>query len=130
MKSGIDISTWDSPINWELAKSKVDFAFIKAFEYMKDNRFDEHWNSSKGSVARGAYYFWRQSTDAIDKARTQQFLEVIGGSNYNGELPVVIDLEDARANRVTVFKQIDRLSETIKNVTGRYPILYTNLSYW
>lgn len=130
MRFGIDISTWDSPIDWDLAKTKLDFVFIKAFEYQKDNRFDNHWNGSKGKVPRGAYYFWRQSSDIIDKARTEQFLDVIGRENYDGELPVVIDLEDSRANRTLVFNQMDRLSERIKQVTKRYPIIYTGMSYW
>lgn len=127
---GIDISHWDGQINWDLAKSKLNFVFIKAFEYQEDSSFKAHWNGSRGKVNRGAYYFWRQSSDQVDKARTEEFLKVIGGSNYDGELPVVIDLEDNKANRSLVFKQMDRLSERIKQVTGRYPIIYTGISYW
>ena len=130
MNFGIDISGWDSPIDWVKYKTKGRFMFAKAFEYQQDRMFSDHWTNSKGNVDRGAYYFWRQSPDVEDKARTEKFLDVIGRENYDGELPVVIDLEDNKANRATVFKQMDRLSERIKQVTGRYPIIYTGLSYW
>jgi hypothetical protein len=127
---GIDVSFWDGLIDWTLAKQKVNFAFIKAFEYQEDSVFKLQWERSLGNVARGAYYFWRQSDDKTDKARTEAFLKTIGYDKYNGELPPVIDFEDATANRQTALKQMDRLSERIKQVIGKYPIIYCGLSYW
>jgi hypothetical protein len=131
LRFGIDISKYDGvKIDWDLAKTKLDFVFIKAYEYTQDSAFATNWNNSKGKVPRGAYYFWRQSTELINKTRTDAFLKAIGGKDYNGELPPVIDLEDTLANRALVFGQIDELSERIKNTIGRYPIIYTGLDYW
>lgn len=127
-KFGIDTSSYDGVIDWDLAKTKLDFVFIKAFEYQADSRFKDSWDSSKGKVPRGAYYFWRQFQDS--PARTEKFLDTISRESYDGELPVVIDLEDNNAIRTKVFSQIDTLSERIKQVTKRYPIIYTGLSYW
>lgn len=129
-KFGIDVSFWDGIVNWEKAKVRVDFAFIKAFEYVKDSKFDAQWNAAAGHVARGAYYFWRQGTELAMRQRTEEFLKVIGGNKYDGELPVVIDLEDSKAIQSQVFGQIDTLSERIKQTTGRYPIIYTGMNYW
>jgi hypothetical protein len=128
MKKGLDTSLWDGVINWKLASTKFDFVFMKCFEYTKDPQFEINWNNSRGLLARGAYYFWRQSSDAVDTQRTNDLLKVL--ANYDGELPVVIDLEDNKAVPSLVFGQIDRLSERIKQATGRYPIIYTGLNYW
>jgi GH25 family lysozyme M1 (1,4-beta-N-acetylmuramidase) len=132
MKFGIDVSSYDhryNGIDWSLASKKVDFAFIKCFEYFEDPYFKIQFDNSRGYLPRAPYYFWRQSTTKTEtNKKTDMFLKVIDG--IDNELPVVLDIEDRKASLGSALGDIDILSEIIKRETGRYPIIYVGLSYW
>ena len=87
---------------------KISTVIIKATEgtRMKDKKFDEFWGKALDSpVRRGAYHFFRTSTDPSEQA--DNYIGTVGKLRHS-DFPPVLDLE-----------VIDILSDEIKN---NYPI--------
>lgn len=89
---GIDVSFWQSAIDWNKVQvGGTNFAFIRAGQNLSaDTRFAENWQASLGKVFRGAYWFydWRY---ASPESQGKKFAEVV---NSKGELPMVMDFEN------------------------------------
>lgn len=125
-RNGMDVSAWQGVINWDIARTKIAFAFIKAVEgTYPDRQFERNWSEAyRVGVHRGAYLFYRDQIDAGQQART--LIEALAG-DY-GELPLVVDLEDEDSPAPWTADQVADLRWTldvIEKFSGRRPVIYT-----
>ena len=128
--TGIDVSGWQGVIDWDKARTKVVFAFIKATEGVwVDRQFTRNWHEGyRVGVRRGAYLFYRANVDPGQQARTM--LDALAG-DY-GELPIIVDLEDEEHASPWNTSQIAGLRwclDLLEKFSGKTPIIYTR-KYW
>ncbi len=133
---GIDVSRYQSNIDWNAVKSmqdkqaKIGFAFIKATEGVNgvDDKFRQNWlRAKKTSLPRGAYHFFISSKSG--KAQAENFIETV--SLKKGDLPPVLDIESANGASVTDIQQ--RAKDWLVMIEGYYkikPIIYTNVDFY
>lgn len=146
----IDISHHNSTIVWDslavcidargrtsrdVMKAKrvynVSSVIIKASEgvSLKDKDFATNWsNALSHGVRRGAYHFFRTSTDPAAQARN--FIETVGPLSP-GDLPPVLDLETI--HKGCTSKQLCEKAmvwlRTVESHYGVKPIIYTGDSF-
>ena len=146
----IDISHHNSTITWDslavcidargrtsrdVLKAKrvfpVSSVIIKASEgiSLKDKDFADNWsNALNHGIRRGAYHFFRTSTDPAAQARN--FIEAVGPLS-KGDLPPVLDLETI--HKGCSAKQLcERALIWLKAVEKHYgvkPVVYTGDSF-
>lgn len=125
---GIDISKHQGVgHNYALMQASTEYVLIKATEGWSytDNAFVRNWQGVSGHN-RGAYaYVWldldplRQANHLIDTVTR-------AGANWHFDR-LVLDLEKSGhgLNKAEVSRRVLVMMERIKDVTGRYPILYS-----
>ena len=91
---GVDLSTWQSGIDWATASQYIDFAILRAsFATTTDNQFYSHANGcTKYGVPFGVYVYSYAETVDEAIAEANYVLEVIKG--YDLALPIYFDFED------------------------------------
>jgi len=125
---GIDVSYWDSGIDWPKVRATGQrFMFTKATEgdFYADPTFDDNWlGAKKAGVLRGAYHFFRANVDPIKQAK--KFIDYVRTMNDDGELPPVLDLEthDGQAKNKIISRAKTWLDE-VENAFGKKPIIYS-----
>lgn len=98
-KKGIDVSTWQSNIDFEKAKADgYDFVIIRAgygrVVTQKDNRFEQHYKAAKAAgMAVGAYHYSYAKSAAEAKIEASVCLEWLKGKTF--ELPIYFDMEES-----------------------------------
>ena len=123
---GIDVSHHQGVIDWPaVAGTGIRFAFIRAS--YGDNIRDLHWgNNWQGAKAvglrRGAYHYLTPWDDAGEQ--TDLFLSQLGADF--GELPPVLDVEEANLTAAMLFIWLDR----VYAVTRTLPLIYTSAGAW
>ena len=119
---------------------QASFVFIKATEgggYTNPAFASDFAAAGQNGLARGAYHFARPSggtqaeisVNAV--AEASQFGHAVGTLAGPGNLPPVLDLEDAgtlNSDQLSLWTHI-WLDQATK-LTGRTPILYTNPGFW
>ncbi len=133
---GIDVSRYQSNIQWKLVKDmKVDdiqlhFAFIKATEGVgnQDKFFNRNWSRAKDAgVVRGAYHFFLPSKSG--KQQAENFIRTV--EILPGDLPPVLDVEVTnRQSSKIIRERVKEWLETVENYYGITPILYTNIDFY
>jgi len=133
---GIDVSRYQSSVNWGMVKEmksrevKLGFAFIKATEgrNLSDKQFTRNWRKSRQSgVVRGAYHFFRARTDAAAQAR----LFIKNVTLLPGDLPPVLDVESL--DNMTAAEMQDGVALWLHLVEQHYkvkPIIYSNAVFY
>lgn len=128
---GIDISHHQKQIDWEeVAKSKVQFAFVKASEgeNFQDSLFCTNWQSLKEvGIRRGAYHFFRPKKSGLFQA--QNFITDV--KLEAGDMPPVLDVEVLDGVSSTVL--VNRMKSWLNIIESHYrikPIIYTNLKFY
>jgi len=139
---GFDISYYQgSQTNWAGAVSAgYKFVFIKSTEgtdYV-NSYFNTQWvNAGKYGLLRGTYHFARPALSS--GAAQAQYFYANGASmsaTTPGTLPPVVDLEstpDGECSGLSKAGMVSWLSSfmsTLKSLTGRTPIIYTNWNWW
>jgi len=128
--TGIDISKWNGAWNAEKAKSAgASFVFIKASQaaYM-DPRFLANWKIAKDAkLLQGAYHYMDYTRPVRESAN---FYATIL-SNYPGDLPPVVDYEQARNdnNAAAARAYLREFLEVLRS-RGHKPIIYTSSGFW
>ncbi|KAK8069300.1 hypothetical protein PG994_005916 [Apiospora phragmitis] len=135
---GFDISHYQPNVNFQSAYSSgARFVIIKATEgtnYL-DPKFSEHWTgATNASLIRGAYHFARPSSGS-GAAQATFFLARGGWTKDGRTLPGMLDLEPGTSqcyglSASAMVAWIRDFSDTYHGKTGRYPMLYTNPSWW
>lgn len=134
---GIDVSRYQTDINWELVRNQgkingypVSFAFVKATEGgdLVDPKFAYNFQqAAKYGIRRGAYHYFQPQTSA--KAQAEFFIKHV--ELREGDLPPVLDVEKKPADMTAeAFKWgiLEWLSLVEKHY-GVKPILYTYYSF-
>lgn len=110
---------------------RLSSVIIKATEgvNMKDKKFDEFWGKAADSpVRRGAYHFFRTSTDPSKQA--DNYIKTVGKLRHS-DFPPVLDLEVMHKG-CTRKELNDKALIWLKKVEkhyGRKPVVYTPDSY-
>ena len=126
---GADISVYQPEIDWEIAKNKFEFLFIRALYGLSvDSKFETHWKGSKQvGKKRGAYLYYKNNLDPI--AQAQKLYDTCLAAGDLGELPPVIDVE-GYDNLVLTASRIKLCCEKIGELFGVKPIIYTGFYIW
>lgn len=133
---GIDVSRWQSKVDWkrvkrmQVGKVRVSFAFIKATEgtWMRDPQFERNWRGAKeAGILRGAYHFFLPNVSVKDQML--QFSRAV--KLKSGDLPPVLDVEETRGMSKGQIQQYTKefLDLLEKNYKIK-PILYTNKDFY
>lgn len=134
---GIDISRWNTGINWPVAQaSGVSFAFIKATEGGDhlDPEFRQHWAAARrAGVPRGAYHFWYHCRSGAEQA--DWFIQNV--PRETGALPPVLDLEWPRSRNCPTRPSADHILrearvflDRLEAHYGRRPLVYTTPDFY
>ncbi len=133
---GIDVSHYQSAIDWKDVKSmqdqniKIGFAFIKATEGLNniDNAFRRNWIKTKeAGMPRGAYHFFVPSKSG--KAQAESFIDNV--VLEKGDLPPVLDIERTYGASMEQIQQ--RAKDWLVMIEKQYkvkPIIYTNVDFY
>jgi lysozyme len=125
---GIDVSYWDSGIDWPKVRATGQrFMFAKATEgdFYADPTFAANWSGAKSAgLLRGAYHFFRSNIDP--KKQAGKFIDYVKSTKDNGELPPVLDLEshDGRTKELIISRAKAWL-DLVEAAFGRKPIIYS-----
>jgi GH25 family lysozyme M1 (1,4-beta-N-acetylmuramidase) len=125
---GIDVSYWDSGIDWPKVRATGQrFMFTKATEgdFYADPTFAANWSGAKAAgLLRGAYHFFRANVDP--KKQAKKFIDYVNKTKDNGELPPVLDLEthDGQAKDKIISRAKTWLDE-VEKAFGKKPIIYS-----
>lgn len=148
---GLDVSYYQSGVNWQTQWNLgARFAYVKATEgnyYTNDSFGAQYQGARQVGMIRGAYHFANPlASSGADQARI--FVQNGGGWSADGyTLPPVLDFEANPYAGQTIdgFYQgnscYDRspsqlaswvrdFGNTMKSLTGRLPMIYTNTSWW
>ncbi|KAI1848326.1 hypothetical protein JX265_008893 [Neoarthrinium moseri] len=137
---GFDISNWQTSVDFEEAYSNgARFVIIKATEGSDwiDASFSSHYTqATQAGLIRGGYHFARPSSSS---GATQATFFLAHGGGWTGDgitLPGMLDLEAGSSGQCwglstnAMVAWIKDFSDTYHEKTGRYPMLYTNPSWW
>lgn len=129
---GIDVSHWQSVINWaKVRDTGVRFAIIKATEGTNfvDDKFRINWNEAKAAgVMRGAYCYFHPNLDA--RTQADHFINTINSTGDKGELPAALDLEvDNGVDKTRIISGVKIWLERVALRLGRKPFIYSGISF-
>ena len=132
---GIDISSFNSVVNYDLIAKEQDFVIIRAggadnktpYGFYKDRKFEEYYNQfSRRYVPVGAYYLAAAKffTPEDGRIQAQNFLGLLRGKNFT--MPVVLDLEvPLSGNQKQVTDASIAFLETLES-HGYYAMIYAS----
>jgi lysozyme len=125
---GIDVSYWDSGIDWPKVRATGQrYVFIKATEgdSYADPTFDDNWRGAKAAgLLRGAYHFFRSNVDP--KKQATKFIDYVKSMNDNGELPPVLDLETPDGQtKEKIISRAKTWLDLVEAAFGKKPIIYS-----
>ena len=133
---GIDISRYQSTVNWEEVKGMVDngikigFVFIKATEgtSIVDEQFRRNWIQAEAeNIPKGAYHFFIPNRNVQKQA--QNFIQIV--NLKTGDLPPVLDVEKSHGLSVNdMQKEVKQWLDEVGQHYGIKPILYTNIDFY
>lgn len=139
---GLDVSGYQPSINWgQVAADGAKFAYAKATEgtYYTNPSFSSQYNGSYGAgLIRGAYHFAIPSPSSSGAAQANYFVDNGGGWSPDGRtLPPLLDIENNPYGATCYgFSQqglrswISDFSNTVRQRTGRFPMIYTGYYFW
>ena len=130
---GIDVSYYQGTINWtSVANSGIKFAFIRVSDGtgFHDPKFTSYWaGAHNAGIIRGAYQFFRPAQSVSGQANL--LISALGGHYTPGDLPPVLDVEDAGGeSAATVASKIRQWVDQVKGTLGVDPIIYTGKYFW
>ncbi|WP_129659760.1 GH25 family lysozyme [Rothia uropygialis] len=141
---GMDVSGWQPNVNWNSEYANgARFAYIKASEgtgYTSPTFSSQYTGASNAGMYRGGYHFALPSQSS-GAAQADYFVNNGGGWTADGRtMPGMLDIEfnpySSLGNTCYNMSQgqmnswITSFTEQYKNRTGRYPVIYTNYSWW
>jgi len=128
---GIDISKHQGTNDFAKMRANTSFVFVKATESWgyTDPKFYANWQGLIGHN-RGAYCYVWLSDDPLRQANHLIDIVTQAGVDWKYDR-LVLDLEKSGhgLSKAEVSRRVLVMMERIKEVTGRYPILYSR-AYW
>lgn len=138
--AGPDVSSHQHPngagINWgKVAGTGARLGFVKATEghtYTNPYFASDYQALADNHMVRGAYHFARPAGGRPNARRqARYFVSVAGSLSTPGELPAVLDLEQTGGlGPNALITWTHAWVNTVKNLTGRLPMIYTYPSFW
>ena len=138
MKFGVDISTWQSDVDYSKAVKEggVEFAILRAGfgreESQKDNRFEQHYKGFKAlNIPMGAYHYSYAKSATEAKTEAQCFIKWIEGKTF--ELPLYIDMEEsatAALGKATCTAIVEAWCEAVKEAGYKLVGVYSNPNWF
>lgn len=99
MTKGIDVSTWQTGLNWnQLRQNGVEFAILRSSfgspsPNQVDNQFESHYRGAKAAgIPVGAYHYGYAVSPEEARQEAKFFLDTIKGKQF--EYPLYYDVED------------------------------------
>ncbi|MEO8820405.1 MAG: GH25 family lysozyme [Ginsengibacter sp.] len=133
---GIDVSRYQSTINWKEVKSmedngiKIGFVFIKATEgtSIVDGQFRRNWLQAEAeNIPKGAYHFFIPNRNV--QKQVQNFIQIV--NLKIGDMPPVLDVEKSRGLSVNDMQKAVKLwLDEVGQHYGVKPVLYTNIDFY
>ena len=128
---GIDISKWQGTNDYVKIKATTAYVFVKATESWgyTDPMFRANWQGLAGHN-RGAYSYIWLSDDPLRQANHLIDIVTQAGVDWRYDR-LVLDLERTGhgKTKAQVTEMVLIMMERIKEVTGRYPILYSRATW-
>lgn len=130
---GIDVSYYQGTIDWARVKNDgVKYAFIRVSDGLGtiDTKFETNWAGTRANgILHGAYQFFRPNQDPI--AQAELFLDKIGNTIADDDLPPVIDIEAAGGlTPAQVAAKAKQWIDHVEAALGVKPIIYTGFYFW
>jgi lysozyme len=133
---GIDVSRYQSTVNWKEVKNmeekgvKIGFVFIKATEgtSIVDEQFRRNWLQAEAeNIPKGAYHFFVSNRNV--KRQVQNFIQIV--NLKPGDMPPVLDVEKSHGVSVTEMqKDVKTWLDEVEKHYGVKPIIYTNIDFY
>lgn len=129
---GVDVSVYEPKVDWRVLRAGgFRFALIRATSstgYV-DPKFKMHWEGARREgILRGAYHYLFGGLEA--KKQADLFISTVGSDK--GELPPIVDLEDAYNDNVANSKIIETCKaflDITEKAFGRTPMIYSRSQY-
>ena len=130
--SGIDVSYWDSGIDWPKVRATGQrFVIIKATEgeTYEDPTFKDNWRGAKtAGLLRGVYSYFHPNQDP--KKQADHFINVVGSMNDNGELPPALDLEVSDGvSKDKIIVRAKTWLDRVEQAFGKKAFIYSSISF-
>ena len=135
MKPGIDVSHWQSDIDWPQVKNAgVVFCFYKATEYplgkteiyVDDNLEANARGCAENGIYSAPYHFYRTHVDP--EVQAAGFLGVVRDLPFT--MRPVIDLEVAGKRGAALCADVKAFCDVIENELKVKPIIYSSGGFW
>lgn len=139
--SGLDVSGHQGVVDWQHWWNQgMRFAYVKATEGTNFRNADfvhQYDGASNVGMLRGAYHYALPDRSS-GAEQANYFVDHGGGWSGDGNtLPGALDLEYNPYGSTCYAKSPQQMgawvrdfSETYKQRTGRYPVIYTNTAWW
>jgi lysozyme len=130
---GIDVSEWQESVDWKkVAADGYKFAYIRSSygSTRRDYAFEDHWQGAKAAgLVRGTYQYFLPNQDPV--AQVDTLVDMIGGRMEVGDLPPVLDVEDAQGlSAATLRARVKTWVDTLKARLGVEPVIYSGIYFW
>ncbi len=129
---GVDVSVYEPNVDWRSLRAQgFRFALIRATSSTgyTDPKFAEHWAGAReAGILRGAYHYLFGGLDARKQA--EFFIDTVGADK--GELPPIVDLEDAYNENVPNRKLMQTCKvfmDIVETAFSRKPMVYSRRTY-
>jgi GH25 family lysozyme M1 (1,4-beta-N-acetylmuramidase) len=137
---GIDVSSYQGPIEWASVSRSIDFAYAKASEgtyYLNPDFANQYDGPYDYGVIRGAYHF-AVPNNSSGQTQADYFIDNGGGWSGDGRtLPGALDIEynpyGTECYGLTPSQMITWISNFVSEYAGRehvYPVIYTATAWW
>jgi GH25 family lysozyme M1 (1,4-beta-N-acetylmuramidase) len=126
---GVDISSWNGIMDFNITKSKCQYAFVRAGygNEWKDYRSDTYRQDLNAvDMPHGLYWYCYIGQNWLKHA--QNFAEV--AALYPYQMDLVIDAETTTLNPVDTFNWLVNMDEKLFDLTGKHPMIYTSMGFW
>jgi len=139
---GIDVSDHQGNVDWPAAAAAgARFAWVKATEgtyYTDSTYFAQQYNGSYQAGMMHAAYHFAIPNNSSGAAQADFFVANGGGWSPDGRtLPGMLDVENNPygptcygLTPTQMVAWVVSFSDQYDALTGRYPVLYTNASFW
>jgi len=126
MLNGIDISQWQGEISPGEVASSVDFAIVRASyaDSIVDPQGYAYRSALRPLGLQLGHYHYAEPGHSHAGAQARFFLDSVGWI-FAGEI-YALDIEVDHSNLVAWSRDF---AQIVKNVTGRPPVLYTNVDF-
>ncbi len=127
---GVDVSSYQGRIDWDVLAESIDFAYIKATEGSSsvDPCFEYNLKNSAGKDIRtGAYHFF--SFDSSGSTQADNFISNV--PVYDNMLPPAIDVEfygnkeSSPPDKAKVVQELEVMIDKLFRHYGVMPVIYS-----